>query len=151
MTKDRKLSWRLCTNCKASSIPADHTFPLLESGIKLALEEGRAISCSFLINLYQSCKLQTWVRQAIQCMASGLRGHYQGNISLHLHLILMIMESTYTWNYWYHWFFLRFTGLHMSTYFNSDRINMCMKQFQRIKWQQQYLLSFWLVNRYGQI
>lgn len=24
------------------------------------------------------------------------RGHYQGNISLHLHLILMIMESTYT-------------------------------------------------------
>lgn len=71
----RKLSWRLCTDCKASSTPADHTFPLLETGTKLALEETRAILCCCLINLYQSWKFQIWVRWMIQCMASGLSGH----------------------------------------------------------------------------
>lgn len=108
--EDRKLSWRLCANYKTSSIPADHTFPLLETGTKLALEETRAISCWCLINLYQLWKFQIWVRWPIQSMASGLSGHDWGNISLPTNLILMILEIIYTSSYWYNWLFLRFTS-----------------------------------------
>lgn len=91
--EDRKLSWRLCTNCNTSSIPADHMFPLLETSTKLALEETRAVSCCFLINLYQLCKFQIWVMRMTQSMASGLSGHDWGNFSLPFNSILMILAS----------------------------------------------------------